>query len=115
MSTAFVEGVRDRKGGMVSVQWRSTQNLDLGLTAFQSKMNSDNYGRLTSGAIYSMLVGKAEPFGAVSTTPQYIGNSEGFFRSGASASSGFLDLDAKLKLGNDLTVKGLFSTTRGEG
>lgn len=161
MSTEFVEGVRDRKGGMVSVQWRPTQNLDLGLTAFQSKMNSDNYGRLTSGAIYSMLVGKAEPFGAVTaaaqntssngqqvfasilnpkiveettiyghkikvlrgatiafapgTTPQYIGNSEGFFRSGASASSGFLDLDAKLKLGNDLTVKGLFSTTRGEG
>lgn len=161
MSTEFVEGVRDRKGGMIALQWRPTQNLDLGLTAFQSKMDSDNYGRLTSGAIYSMLVGKAEPFGAVTaaaantnsngqqvfasllnpkiveettiyghkikvlrgatvafapgTTPQYIGNSEGFFRSGASASSGFLDLDAKLKLSNGLTVKGLFSTTRGEG
>ncbi len=161
MSTEFVEGVRDRKGGMVSVQWRPTQNIDLGVTAFQSKMNSDNYGRLTSGAMYSMLVGKAEPFGAVTaaaantssngqqvfasilnpqiveettiygdkikvlrggtiafangTTPQYIGNSEGFFRSGASASSGFLDLDAKIKLSNELTVKGLFSTTRGEG
>jgi iron complex outermembrane receptor protein len=161
MSTEFVEGVRDRKGGMLSVQWRPTRNLDLGVTAFQSKMNSDNYGRLTSGAIYSMLVGKAEPFGAVTaaaantssngqqvfasirnpkiveettiyghkikvlrggtvafadgTTPQYIGNSEGFFRSGASASSGFLDLDAKLKLSEQLTVKGLFSTTRGEG
>lgn len=161
MSTEFVEGVRDRKGGMVSVQWRPTQAVDLGLTAFQSKMNSDNYGRLTSGAMYSMLVGKAEPFGAVTaaaantssngqrvyasllnpkiveettiygdkikvlrggtiafangTTPQYVGNSEGFFRSGASASSGFLDLDAKVKLSNDLTVKALFSTTRGEG
>lgn len=161
MSTEFVEGVRDRKGGMLSVQWRPTQDIDLGLTAFQSKMNSDNFGRLTSGAIYSMLVGKAEPFGAVTaaaantnsngqqvfasilnpkiveettiyghkikvlrggtvafangTTPQYIGNSEGFFRSGASASSGFIDLDAKIKLSNDLTVKGLFSTTRGEG
>lgn len=161
MSTEFVEGVRDRKGGMFAVQWRPTQNLDLGLTAFQSKMTSDNYGRLTSGAIYSMLVGKAEPFGGVTATsantsfngqqvfasllnpkiveettiyghkikvlrggtvafapgvtPQYIGNSEGFFRSGANASSGFIDLDAKLKLGDKLTVKGLFSTTRGEG
>lgn len=161
MSTEFVEGVRDRKGGMLTAQWRPTANLDLGITAFQSKMNSDNYGRLTAGAMYSMLVGKAEPFGAVTaaapntssngqqvfasitnpkiveettiygdrikvlrggtiafapgTTPQYIGNSEGFFRSGASASSGFLDLDAKLKLSNELTVKGLFSTTRGVG
>lgn len=161
LSTEFVEGVRDRKGGMVSVQWRPTQSLDLGLTAFHSKMNSDNYGRLTSSAMYSMLVGKAEPFGGVAaasantssggkqvfasiknpviaeettiygntlkvlrgaeisfpagTTPQYVGNSEGFFRSGASASSSFLDLDAKLKLSSDLTVKGLVSTTRGVG
>lgn len=161
MSTEFVEGVRDRKGGMVSVQWRPLEQLDVGLTAFHSKMNSDNYGRLTSGAMYSMLVGKAEPFGAVTAaaantsfngqqvfasitnpkiveettiygdkirvlrsatiafapgvTPQYIGNSEGFFRSGASASSGFLDLDATYKFSNDLKVKGLFSTTRGVG
>ena len=157
----FVEGVRDRKGGMLSVQWRPTQSLDVGVTGFHSKMNSDNYGRLTSGAIYSMLVGKAEPFGGVTaaaantnsngqqvfasilnpkiveettiyghkirvlrggtvafapgTTPQYIGNSEGFFRSGASASSGFLDLDATYKFSNDFKVKGLFSTTRGVG
>jgi iron complex outermembrane recepter protein len=161
MSTEFVEGVRDRKGGMVSVQWRPTDKLEVGITGFNSNMKSDNYGRLTSGAIYSMLVGKAEPFGAVTaaaantnsngqqvfasiknpqiveettiygdkirvlrgatiafapgTTPQYIGNSEGFFRSGASASSGFLDLDATYKFSNDLKVKGLFSSTRGVG
>lgn len=161
MSTEFVEGVRDRKGGMLSVQWRPVEQLDVGLTGFHSKMNSDNYGRLTSGAMYSMLVGKAEPFGAVTAaaantnfngqqvfasiknpqiveettiygdkirvlrgatiafapgvTPQYIGNSEGFFRSGASASSGFLDLDATYKFSNDLKVKGLVSTTRGVG
>ena len=161
MSTEFVEGVRDRKGGMLSAQWRPTEKLDVGITGFHSKMDSDNYGRLTSGAMYSMLVGKAEPFGGVTaaaantnfngqqvfasiknpkiveettiygdkirvlrgatiafadgTTPQYIGNSEGFFRSGASASSGFLDLDATYKFSNDFKVKGLFSTTRGVG
>lgn len=161
MSTEFVEGVRDRTGGMVSVQFRPTRDLDLGLTAFGSKMNSDNYGRLTSGAMYSMLVGKAEPFGAVTaaaantssggaqvfaqirnpviveettvygdklrvlrgadivfptgTTPQYVGNSEGFFRSGASASSSFLDLDAKWQVNKDLTLKALLSGTRGVG
>ena len=161
MSTEFVEGVRDRTGGMVSLQVRPTRDLDFGVTAFHSKMNSDNYGRLTSSAIYSMLLGKAEPFGAVAatslntssngqrvyaqirnpviveektiygdtlrvlkgadivfpagTTPQYVGNSEGFYRSGASATSGFIDFDAKWQVNADLVLKGLISSTRGEG
>jgi iron complex outermembrane receptor protein len=157
MSTEFVEGVRDRKGGMLSAQWKPTQNLELGVTGFYSKMKSENYGRLTGGGIYSMLIGKdsvnsgslntnskgAQVFASIrnpviaeettiygdklkvlrgatiayadGTTPQYIGESEGFFRSGAFATSGFLDLDAKLKLSNALTVKALFSTTRGVG
>ncbi len=47
------------------------------------------------------------------TTPQYVGNSEGFYRDGAQATSSFIDLDAKYRVTPDLTVKGLFSTTRG--
>ncbi|HEU4373324.1 MAG TPA: hypothetical protein VFS02_07535 [Telluria sp.] len=49
------------------------------------------------------------------TTPQYVGNSEGFYREGANAISSFLDLDAKYRVNNDLTFKGLFSTRRGVG
>lgn len=161
MASEFVEGVRDRKGGMLALQARPTENLDLGLTGFYSKMTANNYGRLTAGAMYSMLLGKADPLGATGasalntasggkqvfaeirnpviveettlygdklrvlksadimfpagTSPQYIGNSEGFYRSGAEASSGFLDFDMKWKLGKDLVVKGLVSTTRGVG
>jgi len=161
MSTEFVEGVRDRKGGMISVQIRPNADFDLTATAFHSAMNANNYGRLTSSAIYSMLLGKAEPFGATTaaalntnsngrqvfaqirnpvivtertvyghelkvlkaadivfpdgTTPQYIGNSEGFFRDGAKATSAFLDVDAKYRVNDDLTVKGLLSVTRGVG
>ena len=161
MSSEFVEGVRDRKGGMFSVQFRPNQDFDLTATGFYSSMDADNHGRLTSGAIYSMLLGKNEPTGAVTatapntsangrqvfaqirnpvivnettmyghplrvlksadivfptgTTPQYVGNSEGFFREGANATSSFLDLDGKYRVNQDLTVKTLLSVTRGVG
>ncbi|PWF40558.1 TonB-dependent receptor domain-containing protein, partial [Massilia glaciei] len=118
-------------------------------------------GRLTSGAMYSMLLGKAEPTGGVTatspntssngqqvfaqirnpvivnettmyghqlkvlksadivfpagTTPQYVGNSEGFYRDGANASSAFLDLDAKYRVNSALTIKSLANVTRGVG
>lgn len=161
MSSEFVEGVRDRQGGMVSVEAKLTRDLTVGATGFYSVMSANNYGRLNSGAMYSMLLGKAGTTGGTGaaepntssngqrvyaqiknpvivqettiyghtlnvlksadilfpngTTPQYIGNSEGFFRDGAKASSGFFDLDATWKPTKDLVVKGLASTTKGIG
>jgi len=161
MSSEFVEGVRDREGGMLALQLRPTKDLDIGATGFYSSMKANNFGRLNAGASYSMLLGKADPLGATAasslntnsggkqvfaqirnpviveettmygdklrvlksadivfpdgTTPQYIGNSEAFYRQGASASSGFLDLDAKWQASKDLLIKGLFSTTKGVG
>jgi iron complex outermembrane receptor protein len=164
MSTEFVEGVRDRKGGLISMQFKPNNDLDMTLTGFHSSMNANNYGRLNSGAMYSMLLGKASPTdGATSaaapntknasngqqvfasiknpviveettmygdklrvlksadilfpagTSPQYMGNSEGFYRDGANATSGFLDLDGKYRVNNELTIKGLASTTQGIG
>ena len=158
LGSEFVEGVRDRKGGMLSLEARPTNDLDLGLTGFYSKMNAANYGRATMGALNSMLRGLAGTTGETNvftssggkrvyaeirnpviveettiygdklkvlksadivfptgTTPQYVGNSEGFYRSGASASSGFLDFDAKYQVNKDLLVKGIVSTTRGVG
>ncbi len=161
LSSEFVEGVRDRKGGMFSLQYRPNDTWDITATGFYSSMDANNFGRLTAGAIYSMLLGKNEPFGATGataantssggqqvfarilnpviinttsnygfplkvlqsatimfptgTTPQYVGNSEGFYRDGANANSGFFDVDAKYRFSKDLVFKGLFSTTKGEG
>lgn len=162
MATEFVEGVRDRKGGMVSLQFKPNQDIDVTMTGFHSSMDTNNYGRLKAGAIYSMLLGKAsladgatgatapntnsngqQVFASIrnpvivnettmygdtlrvlksadimfpdGTTPQYIGNSEGFYRDGANATASFLDLDAKWRVNQDLTLKGLLSTTRGVG
>jgi iron complex outermembrane recepter protein len=157
MSSEFVESERNRKGGMLSLQWRPTASLDFTLTGFQSEMDANNYGRLTSGAMYSMLLGYGGTTGGTEpnssngrrvyaqirnpviintvstygfpqrvlvaadivypdgTTPQYIGNSEGFYRDGARATSGFIDLDAKWRVNDDLTIKFMLSTTKGEG
>jgi iron complex outermembrane receptor protein len=159
MSSEFVEGVRDRKGGLLSLEFKPSRDLDITATGFSSSMNANNNGRLTSGAMYSMLLGRTDPLGGgangtamsngqpvyaqirnpvivnetsiygfplkvlksadivypAGTTPQYVGNSEGFYREGANATSAFLDLDAKYRVNSDLTVKGLFSTTRGVG
>lgn len=157
MSTEFVEGVRDRKGGMFSGQFKPTTNTEVGLTGFYSKMNAANFGRATMGAIYQMLAGQSGPLGGTTPTnvngqrvyasiknpviveeetvyghklrvlksaeisyanglpAQYVGDSEGFYRSGAYASSGFLDLDGKWVVSDKLTLKGLLSTTKGIG
>ncbi|MGB9109382.1 MAG: TonB-dependent receptor plug domain-containing protein, partial [Telluria sp.] len=166
MSTEFVEGVRDRKGGVLSLEFKPNQDMDFTMTGFHSSMNANNYGRLKAGAIYSMLLGKASladgatsaaspntnatglPGGAQvfasirnpvivtettmygdqlkvlksadivfpdGTVPQYIGNSEGFYRDGANATSSFLDLNGSWRVNQDLTVKTLLSTTRGVG
>lgn len=162
LATEFVQGVRDRKGGMVSMQFKPNTDLDITATGFHSRMKANNYGRFNGGAIYSMLLGKADikegatgatapntnsngtqVFASIKnpviveettlyghklrvlksadilfpagTTPQYIGNSESFYRDGATATSGFLDLDAKYRVNQDLTVKALFSTTKGVG
>jgi iron complex outermembrane receptor protein len=162
MASEFVEGVRDRKGGMVSLQFKPNQDIDVTMTGFHSSMDTNNYGRLKAGAIYSMLLGKAalatgttgagdpntnsngqQVFASIKnpvivnettmygdtlrvlksadivfpngTTPQYIGNNEGFYRDGANATVSFLDLDGKWRVNQDLTLKGLLSTTRGVG
>ena len=161
MSSEYVQGVRDRKGGMVSLQFKPNKDFDATVTGFSSTMHANNNGRLTSGAIYSMLLGKNDPLGGVGataantssngqqvyaqirnpvivnetsvygyplkvlksadivypagTSPQYVGNSEGFYREGAVATSAFLDLDAKYRVNSDFTVKTLASITRGVG
>ncbi|MGZ5203189.1 MAG: TonB-dependent receptor, partial [Telluria sp.] len=157
-STEFVEGVRDRKGGMLSMEFKPNKDLDITATGFYSGMNANNFGRLNAGAFYSMLMGVNEPLGGTNvptnvngqrvyatltnpvivnektmygdtirvlkaadikypagTPPQYIGNSESFYRQGARATSGFLDLDTKYRVNDDLTLKSLFSTTSGVG
>ena len=71
MGSEFVEGVRDRTGGVIALQWKPTKTVDLSLTSFRSAMNANNYGRLNGSAMEAMLRGQSfypsvsEPNGAV--------------------------------------------------
>ena len=59
MGGEFVEGVRDRKGGVLSVQWKPTSQIDMTLTSFRSAMNANNYGRSNGTAMEAMLRGQS--------------------------------------------------------
>jgi iron complex outermembrane receptor protein len=155
MSMEFVESVRDRKGGMFSLEFKPNSDLDVTMTGFHSGMDANNFGRLNAGAMFSMLLGKGgvqggatppnttaayaqikNPVIVTETTmygnqlkvlksadimlpagsaPQYIGETEGAYRDGARATSAFLDLEAKYRVNQDLTVKTLLSSTKGVG
>jgi iron complex outermembrane recepter protein len=75
MGSEFVEGVRDRTGGVVSVQWKPTKSIDLLLTTFSSSMNANNYGRSNGSAMEAMLRGGSfyaslsEPASSTAPTP----------------------------------------------
>jgi iron complex outermembrane recepter protein len=70
MGTEFVEGVRDRTGGVVSLQWKPVKHAELMLTTFSTQMKANNYGRLNGSAMEAMLRGQsfyaslAEPAGS---------------------------------------------------
>ena len=159
MGTEFVEGVRDRKGGMLSLQWKPIAQLDMTLTSLQTDMNANNYGRQMGSGIEAMLRGNsyfpsastpnpgtipatrvyaylrnpvidistsvwgpelkylksAEIVFPAGTNPMSVGNADNSYRDGASASSGFTDLDFKYKFSDSLVLKGLLSSTRGAG
>jgi iron complex outermembrane recepter protein len=74
MSAELVEGVRDRQGGMFAAQLRLSNDFEVGATGFYSKMKAENYGRLYSGAMFSMLQGlnsAGAPNGATASTREY--------------------------------------------
>ena len=50
IATEFVEGVRDRKGGLLSLEFKPSKDLDVTLTGFHSSMNANNYGRANMGS-----------------------------------------------------------------
>ncbi len=68
MSTEYVQGVRDRKGGMFSLQYKPNNDLDMTMTGFHSSMKANNFGRLNAGAMFSMLKGLGGAQGGATPT-----------------------------------------------
>ena len=68
MSMEYVEGVRDRKGGLISLQFKPNSDLDITATGFHTEMDANNFGRLNAGAMFSMLLGRGGAQGGAAPT-----------------------------------------------
>lgn len=133
LNSAMFEGVRERVGGYVGVQWKPTANVDLHLSGFSSKLDADNYNssgyglpntllnngwQIQNGVVdNNVLVGASlvRPANAP-VTQRVIGfQFDHFLRQGAIAKANFIDLDGKWSATDRLSFKGRVGNTEGSG
>jgi iron complex outermembrane receptor protein len=133
IGSALFEQVRERKGGLLEVQIKPTNELMLDLSAFHSKMEATNYNRNWmfwgqrvfdggNGQIpstYTVQNGTvvAATFpnqGAPGANRQYA-IVDDIYRPGAFSETQFLNLDASYKLSERITLKGQVGYTKGKG
>jgi iron complex outermembrane receptor protein len=128
MGVALFTQERERKGGVVSAQFKPTQDIDLTLTGFTSKMDADNYNRnfMLSNQwalnrnpnITSFTV---DPSTHILTSANYtfasptvIGVYDLISRK-ASAETGFFSLDGSWKVNSALKLKTNIGSSKGKG
>ncbi|MGH8215511.1 MAG: TonB-dependent receptor plug domain-containing protein, partial [Rhodanobacteraceae bacterium] len=122
---ALFNQIRKRKGGMVDLQWKATDNLTFNLDAFYSKLDATDYNRnymlrtrdqLPKQAVTGTIV---DNILTSATLPGASDISQGIYdmisRPGESESSQFLTLDADWQATNNLGFKFQLGTTKGKG
>ncbi|MBL8518621.1 MAG: TonB-dependent receptor [Betaproteobacteria bacterium] len=133
LNSALFEGVRERTGGYVGVQWRPTSTLDLSLSAFRTELKADNYN--SSGfALPNTLLANGWQIqnpvvrdnvlvsaslvrpSTASPTQRVIGfQFDHNLRQGAKSLSEFVDLEGKWDVTSNLSIKGRLGNTEGSG
>ena len=131
MGAAYFTQERERKGGLVRAEFKPSNDVDITVTGFSSKMDADNYNRNyliapRAGLIDSATISNyqvATDKNGVKTltkatfewaTPSTAGYFDQISRK-ASAESNFLSLDGSWKLNNALTLTGNVGTSTGKG
>ncbi|HEY8329257.1 MAG TPA: TonB-dependent receptor [Rhodanobacter sp.] len=117
---------RERKGGVIDLQIKPTDNLTLDLNGFYSKLKADNYNRnymmwassalanggvLTANAINNNVVTSGSIAGGTGAYGVY----DQISRPGAASESKYLTLSANWRATDHLTFTGQIGTTRGTG
>ncbi|MCL7715047.1 TonB-dependent receptor [Stenotrophomonas mori] len=127
-STLF-EQTRERKGGLLALQFKPADNLTLGIEGFSSKLDADNYNRnFMMGPLFS-----GSPFASsevpdhyvikngVMTEASYAGKPlvnyavYDMIARESTAKSSYVTLDADWQVNDDLTAKFQAGTTKGVG
>lgn len=132
-STLF-EQVRDRKGGLISLQFKPTDNLTLGLEGFSSDMKANNYNRnfMLWGSSFARIQAPDAGYvvkNGVLTDATYTGIGVGdanhpngidyavydMISREANAKTRYITFDADWQISENLNAKFQAGTTKGEG
>jgi iron complex outermembrane recepter protein len=136
LNSALFEGVRDREGGAIGLQFKPSAGSELNLSAFRSTLKADNYnssafalpGQLVNQGANGYLIQNATIEGDVITKATLVRNpaSPASYnvvgmqfdhnqRQGAESLSQFVDLDGRIALTEALTLKARVGNTEGSG
>ena len=131
IGSALFEQERERKGGLIDVQIRPTNDLEIDLNAFHSRMEATNYNRNwmmwgsrivgdnrvpTSYTVRNgTLVSAVWPNVGTSAAPAQYAIVDQIYRPGTFSETGYINLDAKFRAGERLTFFGKAGQTTGKG
>ncbi len=132
IGSSFFEQERERKGGLVELQVRPTNDLELDFSGFQSRMDATNYNRnwmfwgshvigtdnripnsytVTNGTLTAATWNNV---GTAANRAQYAIVDE-IYRPGTYSETNFFNFDAKWRATDRLTVNGKLGSTTGKG
>ncbi|MEI6027984.1 MAG: TonB-dependent receptor [Betaproteobacteria bacterium] len=132
LNSAMFEGVRQRSGGYLGLQFKPNANAEINVSAFRAQLDADNYNSsayalpfgLVNNAGYlikdAVITGDVVTSAKITKPATYTGNVVGlqfdhFNREGAQSTSSFYDVDGKFNLTNALTVRARIGYTEGSG
>ena len=132
LNSAMFEGVRQRSGGYLGLQFKPSADVELNVSAFRAQLDADNYNSsayalpfgLVNNAGYlikdAVITGDVVTSAKITKPATYTGNVVGlqfdhFNREGAQSTSSFYDVDGKFNLTNALTVRARIGYTEGSG
>lgn len=127
IGSAFFEQERERKGGLIDVQVRPSNALELDLSAFHSRMEATNYNRnwmmwgshiIGDNRIptsYTVRNGTLVSATWLNVAGAQYAIVDEIYRPGTFSETGFVNIDAKFRAGDRLTLYGKVGQTTGKG
>ena len=130
LGSALFEQKRERRGGLVDLEWAPADNLNFDLSGFSSKLNATNYNRnymfwgahvINGGAGqapdagYVVRNGTLESASFTGVSGTAYGVYDQISRPNESSDSRFVNLDMNWRASDALTVKGQAGYTKGDG
>jgi iron complex outermembrane receptor protein len=131
IGAAYFTQERERKGGLVRAEFKPTQDVDITLTGFTSKLDADNYNRnyliapragLINGATISNYSIATDSKGVKTLTSATFdwasASTAGYYdmiSRKAAAESGYVSLDGTWKASSSLTLTVNAGTSKGKG